>query len=62
MWRWGREEVWDVEQSEGGWGGAGNGIWSVKNELQIKLNFKSLYELLCLTWLEPQSSASSTCM
>ena len=36
--RVGREEVWDVEQSEGGWGGAGNGIWSVKNELQIKLN------------------------
>ena len=35
---WGGEEVWDVEQSEGGWGGAGNGIWSVKNELQIKLN------------------------
>jgi hypothetical protein len=31
--RWGGEEVWDVEQSEGGWGGAGNGIWSVKNEL-----------------------------
>jgi hypothetical protein len=26
----GGEEVWDVEQSEGGWGGAGNGIWSVK--------------------------------
>jgi hypothetical protein len=25
----------------GGWtGGAGNGIWSAKNELQIKLNFK----------------------
>jgi hypothetical protein len=23
---------------EGGWGGAENGIWSVKNELQIKLN------------------------
>jgi hypothetical protein len=23
---------------EGGWGGVGNGIWSVKNELQIKLN------------------------
>jgi hypothetical protein len=21
-----------------GWGGVGNGIWSVKNELQIKLN------------------------
>jgi hypothetical protein len=28
---WGGEEVWDVEQSEGGWGGKGNGIWSVKN-------------------------------
>ena len=38
----GGEEVWDVEQSEGGWGGAGNGIWSVKNELQIKLNLKKL--------------------
>jgi hypothetical protein len=36
--RWGGEEVWDVEQSEGAWGGVGNGIWSVKNELQIKLN------------------------
>ena len=35
---WGGEEVWDVEQLEGGWGGAGSGIWSVKNELQIKLN------------------------
>jgi hypothetical protein len=23
---WDGEEVWDVEQSEGGWGGAGNGI------------------------------------
>jgi hypothetical protein len=34
---WGGEEVWDGEQSEGG-GGVGNGIWSVKNELQIKLN------------------------
>jgi hypothetical protein len=32
------EEVWDVKQSEGRWVGAGNGIWSVKNELQIKLN------------------------
>jgi hypothetical protein len=29
--------VWDVEHSEGGWGGSGNGIWSIKNELQIKL-------------------------
>ena len=27
-----REEVWDVEQSEGGWG-AGHGIWNVKNKL-----------------------------
>jgi hypothetical protein len=26
----GGEEVWDVEQSEGGWGGVGNGIWGVK--------------------------------
>ena len=32
---WGGEEVWDVEQTEGGWG-AGNGIWSVKNKLKIK--------------------------
>ena len=32
--------MWDVEQLEGGWGGAGNGTWSVKNELQIKLNKK----------------------
>ena len=29
---WGGEEVWDVEQLDGRWGGAGNGIWSVKNE------------------------------
>ena len=30
----GMEEVWDVEQSEGGsGGGVGNGIWSVKNKL-----------------------------
>jgi hypothetical protein len=27
-----------MEQLEGGRGGAGNGIWSVKNELQVKLN------------------------
>jgi hypothetical protein len=33
----GTEEVWDVEKTEGGCG-AGNGIWSVKNELQIQLN------------------------
>jgi hypothetical protein len=32
----GREEVWDVEQLEGGRGGAG----SVKNEFHIKLNLK----------------------
>jgi hypothetical protein len=35
----GREKVWDVEQLEDGRGGAGNGIWSVKNELQIELIF-----------------------
>jgi hypothetical protein len=35
---WGVEELWDVKQWNCGWGGAGNGIWSVKNELQIKLN------------------------
>jgi hypothetical protein len=29
-----------VEPSEGGWGGAGNGSWNVKSELQIKLNLK----------------------
>jgi hypothetical protein len=33
---WDREEVWDVEQSECGWGGAWNEIWSVKSKLQIK--------------------------
>jgi hypothetical protein len=26
---WGKEEVWDVEQSDGGWG-LENGIWCVK--------------------------------
>ena len=31
-----------MEQSEVGWGGAWNGIWSVKNELLIKLNLKKL--------------------
>jgi hypothetical protein len=31
----GGEEAWDVEQLEGGRGGPWNGIWSVKNELQI---------------------------
>ena len=29
--RKGGEEVWDVEQSEDGWEGAGNRLWSVKN-------------------------------
>jgi hypothetical protein len=37
---WGGEEVWNVEQLEGGWRGEENGIWSVKNELQVKLNLK----------------------
>jgi hypothetical protein len=27
---WGGEEVWYMEQLEGGWGGVGNGIWNVK--------------------------------
>jgi hypothetical protein len=33
----GGEEVWDVEQSDGGWG---DREWNMeyKNELQIKLN------------------------
>jgi hypothetical protein len=31
---WGEEEVWDVEKSEGRWGGAGNGIW------RVKINYK----------------------
>ena len=31
----GGEEVWDLKQLKGGLGGAGNGIWSVKNKLQI---------------------------
>jgi hypothetical protein len=26
----GEKEVWYVQQSEGGWGAAGNKIWSVK--------------------------------
>jgi hypothetical protein len=30
------EEVWVVEQLEGGWGRAGNGIWSVKNKFKRK--------------------------
>jgi hypothetical protein len=39
MWtQGGREEVWDVEQLEGGREGAGNGIWSVKHELHINVN------------------------
>ena len=29
---WDEEDVWNVEQSEGGWGAAGNGIWSVKKK------------------------------
>ena len=34
MWRQGYgEEVWDVEQTEGGLRGARNGIWNVKNKL-----------------------------
>jgi hypothetical protein len=40
---WGREEMWHEEQSEGRWGRVGNEIWSVKDELQIKLNLKKDY-------------------
>jgi hypothetical protein len=40
---WGGEEVWDVEQMEGEWGGARNGIWSVKNKLKIKLKTKEIF-------------------
>ena len=39
---WGGDEVWDVEQSEGGCGGVGNEIWSVKHELQIKLKINKI--------------------
>jgi hypothetical protein len=38
MWRLGGEEVLDVEQLEGRWEGAGNGMGNMKNELQRKLN------------------------
>ena len=40
---WGGEEVWDVEQSVGGWGwgAAGSEIWSIKNKLKIKINIKN---------------------
>jgi hypothetical protein len=31
-----------VEESDGAWGGVGNGVWSVKNELQIKLKINKI--------------------
>jgi hypothetical protein len=34
---WGGEEMCDVEQSEGGWGGVRNGIWSVKQLIYNKI-------------------------
>lgn len=37
--------MWNVQQSEGRWGGARNGIWSVKTELEIKLNLKKIFEV-----------------
>jgi hypothetical protein len=37
---WGRKEVWDVDQSEGEWGEAQDGIWSVKNKFKMKLKIK----------------------
>jgi hypothetical protein len=49
------EEVWDMEELEGGRGGAENGIWSVKSELQIKVNLKKTFlftfYLLPLLWV-----------
>jgi hypothetical protein len=36
----GGEEVWDVEQSEGGRGRMGNGIWSCKKWIINKIKFK----------------------
>ena len=33
----GGEELWHVEQSEGGWG-VGNGIWNVKHELKKRFH------------------------
>jgi hypothetical protein len=38
------EEMWDVEQSEGRWGRAGNGIWSVKNKITKEKEIYELYE------------------
>jgi hypothetical protein len=37
---WGGEKVWDVEKLKGGWEGAGNKIWSLKNKLKIELKNK----------------------
>ena len=34
---WGGVEVWDVEQSEGGWG---DGEWNTECKNKIKLKFK----------------------
>jgi hypothetical protein len=34
----GEEEVWDMEQFDRGWGGAENGIWSVK-KITNKIKF-----------------------
>jgi hypothetical protein len=33
---WGGDEMWAVEQMEGGCVGVRNGIWSVKSKLKIK--------------------------
>jgi hypothetical protein len=41
-----------MEELEGGWGGAGNGIWSVKNELSIKLIKKKPSQRKA--WKQPQ--------
>jgi hypothetical protein len=47
---WGGEKVWDVEQIEGVLG-AGNGIWTVKNKLKIKLMLKNIM-LISMCWIE----------
>jgi hypothetical protein len=42
-WRWDGLGRRYGEQSMGGWGGTGNGIWSAKNDLQIKLKILKIF-------------------
>ena len=39
---WSREEVWDMEQVDGGWGEARDGIWSVTNEYKKRKRKRKL--------------------